>query len=412
MTSPDSAIASRQSSIVGSADSIARLSILVACASVLQVAESLLPHPLPGVRLGLANIITVIAMVYIGPGSALQLAVLRTLVSSMILGTFLTPTFVLSFSGGVVSALVMIALYRLSGRGWFSFSLVGVSVGGSVSHILTQVALVYLLFIRSSGVLWLWPWLALSAVVMGVITGLIAVQAVRRLEARPEPGAGAPALPEPMAMPGMPGCVTVSLFARVRPEVKIGAVIVIGLAVVIVSDFRLYAGVFVLLAALAALGRVRLGRLAQGLRRVWMLLLVSFVMPVVFSPWGRARLAVGPLRVTDPGLHDGAVFAVRILLLFFATALLSQTTAPEDLVRGLERLLAPLRVFRVRPAQLARSLSLSWSYFPVFWQSIRQVVNHGRGRDGWFDRTVHLPGDIVADLYLLADQIAARGQRT
>src|SRR5512137_114415 len=125
-------------------DRIVRLSILVACASVLQVAESLLPHPIPGVRLGLANIITVIAMVYIGPASAVELAVLRTLVSSMVMGTFLTPTFVLSFAGGVVSALVMILLFRLSGRGMFSFGLVGISVGGAVSHIATQVALVYL----------------------------------------------------------------------------------------------------------------------------------------------------------------------------------------------------------------------------------------------------------------------------
>jgi len=77
----------RQSTIATSSDGVVRLAMLVACASVLQVAESLLPHPLPGVRLGLANIIAVMTMVCIGPGSAIQLAVLRTLVSSMVLGT-------------------------------------------------------------------------------------------------------------------------------------------------------------------------------------------------------------------------------------------------------------------------------------------------------------------------------------
>ena len=153
-TSRKSEAQSQEPNVQGPADGVVRLSMLVACASVLQVAESLFPHPLPGVRLGLANIITVIAMVYIGPGSAIQLVVLRTLISSMVLGTFLTPTFVLSFSGGVTSALVMVLLYQLSrGGGPFRFSLVGISVGGAVSHILTQVALVYLLFIRSSGVL-------------------------------------------------------------------------------------------------------------------------------------------------------------------------------------------------------------------------------------------------------------------
>jgi heptaprenyl diphosphate synthase len=390
-------------------DRVVRVSILVACASVLQVAESLLPHPVPGVRLGLANIITVIAMVYIGPASAVELAVLRTLVSSMILGTFLTPTFVLSFSGGVVSALVMVLLYRLSGRGPFSFGLIGISVGGSVSHLATQVALVYLLFIRNSGVLWLWPWLGLAAVVTGILTGMIAVQAVRRLEARDRiPGVKDPRdLVPDTRDPDSSNPEPPSFLSRLRPEVKVAAVVVIGLVVVVFSGFRLYLAVFGLLVVLAALGRVEPSRLASGLKRVWVLLAMSLLLPVIFSPWGRIVVALGPLRVTDQGLHDGAIFAARILLLFFATALLAQTTLPADVASGLERLLAPLRIFRVRPGHLARSLALSWTYFPAFWRSVRQMVRHDRGRRGWLDRTVHLPGDIVADLYVLADTTAA-----
>ena len=391
------------------ADPIARLSILVACASVLQVAESLLPHPIPGVRLGLANIITVIAMVYVGPGSAVQLAVLRTLVSSMVLGTFLTPTFVLSFSGAVVSAFVMVLLYRLSrGRGPFRLSLIGISVGGAVSHILTQVAFVYLLFIRSTGLLLLWPWLGIAAVVTGVLTGMIAIQAVRRLERGGANGVIGVPLPVEQRDEGdvKNGCDGKG-GRRVRPEVRIALVVVLGLAVVALSNYALYAAVFLLLAVTAALARVQLSRLLAGLGRIWLLPVAALVMPVVFSPWGRVVFGIGPVRVTDQGLHDGAVFTARILLLFFATALLAQTTAPPEMAAGLERLLAPLRVFRIRPDRLARSLSLSWSYFPQFWQSIRPMVGDSRGRKSWLDRTIHLPGDIVADLYLLANRTAA-----
>ena len=383
-------------------DRIVRLSMLVACASVLQVAESLLPHPVPGIRLGLANIITVIAMVYIGPGSAIELAVLRTLVSSMVLGTFLTPTFVLSFSGGVVSALVMVLLYWLSGRGPFSFGLIGISVGGAVSHIATQVALVYVLFIRSSGVLWLWPWLVLSAVVTGVLTGVIAVQAVRRLASghggqaanRPRPAS------ERSRLPGR--SVSDSLIRRLRPDVKVAAVVVIGLVVVLFSGYRFYLVMFGLLAVLAVLAKVGLKPLGAGLRRVWALLLMSLLLPIVFSPWGRILVALGPLRVTDQGLSEGALFTVRILLLFLATTLLATTTPPVEVASGLERLLTPLRLFGVRPGWLARSMALSWAYFPVFWENVRRMVRRGGNRRGWFDRVVHLPGDIIADLYLLA----------
>jgi len=385
--------------------------MLVACASVLQVAESLFPHPLPGVRLGLANIITVIAMVYIGPGSAIELAVLRTLVSSMVLGTFLTPTFVLSFTGGLVSAVVMVVLYRLSGRGPLSFSLIGISVGGAVSHILTQVALVYLLFIRSSGVLWLWPWLGVAAVATGVLTGMIAVQAVRRLEERVQGfmgsrvGLGGPCptgqVPETLGPQPQP-----SLLVRLRPEVKIAAVVVIGLAVVLFSDWRLYGVILGLLVVFAILGQAGVGRLLAGLKRIWVLLAAALVMPILFSPWGRVVLQLGPMRVTNQGLHEGAVFFARLLLLFLATALLGQTTAPHEMASGLEKLLSPLRVFRIRPGQLARSLSLSWACFPQFWQSARRMAGASRGRKGWLDRTIHLPGDVVADMFRLAEQSA------
>jgi energy-coupling factor transport system permease protein len=327
-----------------------------------------------------------------------------------VLGTFLTPTFVLSFSGAVVSAVVMVLLYRFSGRGQFSFSLVGISVGGAASHIMTQVALVYLLFIRSSGVLWLWPWLCLAAVATGVLTGLIAVQAVRRLESSDGGGATPVLLPVSARSDMSDQSDQYSVVRRLRPELKIAGVVAIGLAVVVFSDWRLYTAVLGLLVVFAALGRVNVGRLLAGLKWVWLLVLAALVMPVVFSPWGRVLLELGPLRVTSQGLHEGAVFAARILLLFFATAVLAETTAPHELATGLEKLLRPLRIFRVEPGRLARSLSLSWSYFPQFQQSVRHMVGANRGRTGWLDRTVHLPGDVVADMFRLAEQRAASSQ--
>jgi len=250
-------------------------------------------------------------------------------------------------------------------------------------------------------------------VVMGVLTGMIAIQAVRRLDEpgqRAEPGPELTAVDEsalPAGSSSMPG----SLLGRLPPAAKVAAVMVIGLAVVVFSDFRLYAAVFGLLVVLAVLGRLAPGSLLAGMKRVWVLLLASLALPVVFSPWGRVIFALGPLRVTAQGLVAGGVFAARILLLFFATAVLARTTSPAGVATGLEQLLAPLRVFRVKPGRLARSLSLSWAYFPVFWQSVREMVRRGDGRRGWLERIVHLPGDVVADLYLLAERYAERPRK-
>lgn len=385
---------------------LVRLAVLVACASVLQVAESLLPHPLPGVRIGLANIITIVAIAELGFASALQLAVLRTLVSSFVLGTFLAPAFVLSFAGGVASALVMMLLYALARR-VPGLGFIGISVAGAVSHILAQIGLVWLLFVRSSGVLWLAPWLVLSAVATGILTGLVAVQALRNLE---QGGAGPGAQDAgPMVAPPArePEPVAAGPLARVRPEYKVAAVVAVALPVVIFGRPALYAGVFLLLVLLSVVGRVRPAALLGGLRRAWSLIVLALLVPALTSGWGRIVVQLGPLRITETGLREGGLFAARLLILLFATRLLALTTTPDGVAAGLARLLSPLRRFGFDPDAIGQALGLSWAFFPVLWRGALESVRSNRARRGWFGRVISLPGDIVADLYRQAEALAA-----
>lgn len=373
-----------------------QLAVLVAAASVLQVGESLLPHPLPGVRLGLANVLTMVVLLEMGPSCALQLSVLRTLVSSMVLGTFLTPTFVLSFAGGVASALVMILLSRSALR----FGLVGISVAGAVSHVLVQLGLVWLLFIRTSGVLSLWPWLAIAAVGTGVLTGLIVAQAVGRIAVGCR--LNAPRLTHYALRQKLSHRLSADGSVGTRPELKLAAAMVFGLVVVLFSGFWLYAAALVLLLVLALVARVRLAGLVRNLARVWLLVLVAFAMPVFFSNWGRVLFVFGPLRVTATGVEQGLLFSCRLILLALATALVAETTSPQEVAAGLGRLLAPVRHVGLRPEKLATTFSLSWSYYPVLMQNLRAIVARPGVRRGLLDRLVHLPGDVTAELYEFA----------
>jgi len=155
------------------------ISVLIALASALQIAESLFPHPLPWLRLGLANMITLTSLVIFGYAVAVRVAVLRTILSSFLLGTFFTPGFFLSFSGALMSALVMGGTYSTrkvaegnpSPRYMFGFSIMGVSILGAVSHNLTQLFVAYLFLIRHRGVFLALPFLIVAGVVTGYITG-------------------------------------------------------------------------------------------------------------------------------------------------------------------------------------------------------------------------------------------------
>ena len=74
---------------------------------ILHRVEALLPLPTPWIKLGLANIMTMIALVFLGASAALTVTLLRIFLGSLLGGTFLGPTFFLSLTGGLAAWAVM-----------------------------------------------------------------------------------------------------------------------------------------------------------------------------------------------------------------------------------------------------------------------------------------------------------------
>src|SRR5262249_37832983 len=91
------------------ADVRARIALYAAAATVLFVLERLLPNPLPWVRLGLANAVTLLALCELGARPAAAVVALRVGLGSLFAGTLFGPQFALSASGAVASWAAMAA---------------------------------------------------------------------------------------------------------------------------------------------------------------------------------------------------------------------------------------------------------------------------------------------------------------
>jgi len=161
-----------------SARSITRLALLVAVAVTLQIAESLVPKPLPWFRLGLANGVTLLALVRLGPRAALAVAAVRVLLGGLLLGTLGGPAFALSASGAGAAWAVMAAAEAVPS---LRLSLLGVSVLGSAAHVAGQLAALAALTGAGRGILVLAPALAITAVPLGLVTGAVVLAVHRRL---------------------------------------------------------------------------------------------------------------------------------------------------------------------------------------------------------------------------------------
>lgn len=150
-----------------------RIAKLTAFAIGLHLIESAFPSPIPGVKPGLANIVILYVLSRYGIKTAAWVSLLRVFASSLLLGQFLTPTFLLSLSGAIMSLLALTLACRLPKR---HFSVISLSVLAAFAHIGGQLIVVRLLLIPHASVLYLIPIFALAALFFGVINGLITLK--------------------------------------------------------------------------------------------------------------------------------------------------------------------------------------------------------------------------------------------
>lgn len=156
-----------------------RIAVLSAYALALHGIEALLPSPIPWLRFGLANIITLTALVLFGFRTALMITLIRVVLGSMVTGTFLGPSFILSLGGGLAGTCAMGAAL-IAGRR--VFGPVGISLWGALFHNGAQLFLAYFIFIRRvEAVLFISPVILLIGTCTGFLNGIVADILIKNL---------------------------------------------------------------------------------------------------------------------------------------------------------------------------------------------------------------------------------------
>lgn len=169
-----------------------RVAWLATAAVGLSLADAAIPTPLPGIKPGLANIVTLIVLLRYGWGTAIWVSILRVLAGSLLLGHFLAPGFFLSLTGTTASLLTLGLARHLPAR-WFGP--VSLSLFAAFAHIGGQLLLARVWLIPHDGVFLLAPLFAAAALVFGTLNGLIAAKLLV------ETATEAPPCPQPSASP-------------------------------------------------------------------------------------------------------------------------------------------------------------------------------------------------------------------
>ena len=156
-----------------------RIAILSAYALALHGFEAMLPSPIPWLRLGLANIITLTALILFGFRAAMMITLIRVILGSLFIGTFLGPSFILSLGGGICGTCSMGLMLALNKK---TFGPVGLSLIGAVFHNAAQLFLAYVLFIqRIEAVVFISPVIMLLGTLTGFANGIVAEILIKSL---------------------------------------------------------------------------------------------------------------------------------------------------------------------------------------------------------------------------------------
>ena len=134
-----------------------------------------IPVPVPGIKLGLANLVIIIAIYRMGFKYSFTINMVRIVAAGLLFsGVF---GMIYSLAGGILSIVVMYILYRTG-----LFSMVGVSMAGGVCHNLGQL-LTACVLLQNTGILSYFPVLLFSGLISGIIIGILAYIIEKRLPA-------------------------------------------------------------------------------------------------------------------------------------------------------------------------------------------------------------------------------------
>lgn len=145
--------------------------LLIAMALILSYVERLFPLalivPVPGIKLGLANLVTLVALFFLNLQSAFIIVVLRCIISSMLFGNLYS--FLFSISGGLISMFIMSFVKKYEGK---QVSVFGVSISGAAAHNIGQI-IVAAAVLQSSAVFPYLSMLLFSSIVTGFVNGYV-----------------------------------------------------------------------------------------------------------------------------------------------------------------------------------------------------------------------------------------------
>lgn len=176
-----------------------------------------------------------------------------------------------------------------------------------------------------------------------------------------------------------------SVIHRLDPRVKLVLVIAIIVLIFMMNTLIGNLVVFAFLVATVILSRVSVKFVLRGLKPLWFIILLTFVLNTFFYSGGTELFSWWIFRVSHEGLMSAVHLAVRLIFLITATTMLTLTTSPIALTDGIESLLKPLKAVKFPVHELAMMMTIAMRFIPTLIEETDKIMKAQTARGAEFD---------------------------
>lgn len=176
-----------------------------------------------------------------------------------------------------------------------------------------------------------------------------------------------------------------SILHKLDPRVKIIATMLFVVELFVFDSLLGYIAMAIGLGVIIGLSKVPLRHILKGLRPVLFLLIFTVLLNTIHAQGDNVILEWGFVRITVEGFINAAYVAVRLIMLIIGSSLLTFTTTPSELTDGIEKLAAPLKIFKVPVHEMAMMMSIALRFIPILVEETDKIMKAQQARGACFD---------------------------
>ncbi|MCR5789120.1 MAG: energy-coupling factor transporter transmembrane protein EcfT [Lachnospiraceae bacterium] len=175
-----------------------------------------------------------------------------------------------------------------------------------------------------------------------------------------------------------------SILHKLDPRVKITGAFLYIISMFMFENYAGYLLAALFLTIMIKLSRVPFSFMVRGLRAVVILILITVFFNLFLTP-GEPLFQLWRFTITKEGLQSALKMVLRLTFLILGSSIMTLTTTPNALTDGMERLLRPMRIFRLPVHEIAMMMSIALSFIPILTEETDKIMKAQMARGADFE---------------------------